>query len=250
MCRIRPDRSDHSADRRIAPVRYPIAASATSGRRLQPAGRPVPLDLRRPTTTSRVSHHEVRASALGRNARDASRSQGGPRGTDRRLCRWGCHLGDDVRGSSRNDTVLVSGNRPRIRFLEQHCRLCAGPQRGRPGSAPRVHASTVSPRCPVSAVAWPSTNGATSRQPWVPGLPQRHPRGLGREWQFVRRNHAGGSSRCIGLERCARVPGEYSIVYWIGSAKKAETRARRVEQFVEMLARGETIHPQGPRPSG
>jgi uncharacterized protein YdeI (YjbR/CyaY-like superfamily) len=41
----------------------------------------------------------------------------------------------------------------------------------------------------------------------------------------------------------------YSIVYRIGSAKKAETRARRVEQFVEMLARGETIHPQGPRPS-
>ena len=39
----------------------------------------------------------------------------------------------------------------------------------------------------------------------------------------------------------------YSIVYRIGSAKKIETRARRVEQFVEMLARGETIHPQGPR---
>ena len=41
----------------------------------------------------------------------------------------------------------------------------------------------------------------------------------------------------------------YSIVYRIESAKKVETRARRVEQFVEMLARGETIHPQGPRPS-
>jgi uncharacterized protein YdeI (YjbR/CyaY-like superfamily) len=41
----------------------------------------------------------------------------------------------------------------------------------------------------------------------------------------------------------------YSIVYRIGSAKKVETRATRVEQFVEMLARGETIHPQGPRPS-
>jgi uncharacterized protein YdeI (YjbR/CyaY-like superfamily) len=39
----------------------------------------------------------------------------------------------------------------------------------------------------------------------------------------------------------------YSILYRIGSAKKAETRARRIEQFVEMLARGETIHPQGPR---
>ena len=40
----------------------------------------------------------------------------------------------------------------------------------------------------------------------------------------------------------------YAILYRIGSAKKVETRVRRIEQFVEMLARGETIHPQGPRP--
>jgi uncharacterized protein YdeI (YjbR/CyaY-like superfamily) len=39
----------------------------------------------------------------------------------------------------------------------------------------------------------------------------------------------------------------YSILYRIESAKKIETRARRIEQFVEMLARGETIHPQGSR---
>ena len=39
----------------------------------------------------------------------------------------------------------------------------------------------------------------------------------------------------------------YAILYRIGNAKKIETRARRVEQFVEMLARGETVHPQGPR---
>jgi uncharacterized protein YdeI (YjbR/CyaY-like superfamily) len=39
----------------------------------------------------------------------------------------------------------------------------------------------------------------------------------------------------------------YSILHRIGSAKKSETRARRIEQFVQMLARGETIHPQGPR---
>ena len=37
----------------------------------------------------------------------------------------------------------------------------------------------------------------------------------------------------------------YAILYRIGNAKKAETRVRRIEQFVEMLARGETIHPQG-----
>lgn len=39
----------------------------------------------------------------------------------------------------------------------------------------------------------------------------------------------------------------YSILYRIGSAKRVETRAKRIEEFVEMLARGETIHPQGPR---
>ena len=36
----------------------------------------------------------------------------------------------------------------------------------------------------------------------------------------------------------------YSVLYRIESAKRAETRARRIDQFVEMLARGETIHPQ------
>ena len=41
----------------------------------------------------------------------------------------------------------------------------------------------------------------------------------------------------------------YAVLYRIGSAKKPETRARRISQFVEMLARGETIHPQGPRSS-
>ena len=38
----------------------------------------------------------------------------------------------------------------------------------------------------------------------------------------------------------------YAILYRIGNAKKPETRSRRVSQFVEMLARSETIHPQTP----
>ncbi len=36
----------------------------------------------------------------------------------------------------------------------------------------------------------------------------------------------------------------YAVLYRIGTAKRAETRARRIAQFVEMLARGETIYPQ------
>jgi uncharacterized protein YdeI (YjbR/CyaY-like superfamily) len=41
----------------------------------------------------------------------------------------------------------------------------------------------------------------------------------------------------------------YSILYRIESAKRNETRARRIDEFVDMLARGETLHPQGPRPA-
>ncbi len=36
----------------------------------------------------------------------------------------------------------------------------------------------------------------------------------------------------------------YSILYRVETAKKPETRARRIAEFVTMLARGETIHPQ------
>jgi uncharacterized protein YdeI (YjbR/CyaY-like superfamily) len=36
----------------------------------------------------------------------------------------------------------------------------------------------------------------------------------------------------------------YAVLYRIAGAKRADTRARRIEQFVAMLARGETIHPQ------
>jgi len=34
----------------------------------------------------------------------------------------------------------------------------------------------------------------------------------------------------------------YAILYRIGAVKKPETRARQIAQFVDMLARGETIH--------
>jgi uncharacterized protein YdeI (YjbR/CyaY-like superfamily) len=41
----------------------------------------------------------------------------------------------------------------------------------------------------------------------------------------------------------------YAILYRIKDAKRPETRERRIERFVSMLARGETIHPQR-RPAG
>jgi uncharacterized protein YdeI (YjbR/CyaY-like superfamily) len=36
----------------------------------------------------------------------------------------------------------------------------------------------------------------------------------------------------------------YAILYRLATAKRADTRTRRIAQFVSMLERGETIHPQ------
>lgn len=36
----------------------------------------------------------------------------------------------------------------------------------------------------------------------------------------------------------------YAVLYRIDSTKRVETRARRIAQFVAMLARGETVYPQ------
>ena len=36
----------------------------------------------------------------------------------------------------------------------------------------------------------------------------------------------------------------YAILYRIHSARRADTRARRIEQFIAMLVRRETVHPQ------
>jgi uncharacterized protein YdeI (YjbR/CyaY-like superfamily) len=40
----------------------------------------------------------------------------------------------------------------------------------------------------------------------------------------------------------------YAVLYRIENAKRADMRARRIDEFVAMLARGETIHPQRRHP--
>ena len=40
----------------------------------------------------------------------------------------------------------------------------------------------------------------------------------------------------------------FAVLWRVDQAKRADTRARRVAQYVDMLARGETPHPQGRRP--
>jgi len=36
----------------------------------------------------------------------------------------------------------------------------------------------------------------------------------------------------------------YAVIFRIESLRRADSRARRIEQYVQMLARGETLHPQ------
>jgi uncharacterized protein YdeI (YjbR/CyaY-like superfamily) len=50
------------------------------------------------------------------------------------------------------------------------------------------------------------------------------------------------------FERLSR-KNRYAILYRIATAKRADTRARRIRQFVTMLARGETLYPQRRRTS-
>jgi uncharacterized protein YdeI (YjbR/CyaY-like superfamily) len=42
----------------------------------------------------------------------------------------------------------------------------------------------------------------------------------------------------------------YAVLYRINSAKQPHTRARRIQEFVGMLSRGETVHPQRRRLEG
>jgi uncharacterized protein YdeI (YjbR/CyaY-like superfamily) len=41
----------------------------------------------------------------------------------------------------------------------------------------------------------------------------------------------------------------YALIYRLGSVKRPETRERKIGEFVAMLARHETIHPQTARPA-
>jgi uncharacterized protein YdeI (YjbR/CyaY-like superfamily) len=54
---------------------------------------------------------------------------------------------------------------------------------------------------------------------------------------------AGEPRAQAGFDRLSR-QHRYALLYRIHDAKRADTRARRIEQFVAMLAAGETPHPQ------
>ena len=57
-----------------------------------------------------------------------------------------------------------------------------------------------------------------------------------------------GNAAADQMFRSLNGANRYAVLYRIETAKRADTRARRIDQFVAMLARGETIHPQPPSP--
>ena len=52
-----------------------------------------------------------------------------------------------------------------------------------------------------------------------------------------------GNARATAFFATLNGQNRYAVLFRIQTAKKAETRARRIQQFVEMLARGEKIYP-------
>ena len=57
---------------------------------------------------------------------------------------------------------------------------------------------------------------------------------------------AANSKARAMFETLSRV-NRYAVLYRITTAKRPETRAKRIVTFVAMLARGETVYPQKPR---
>jgi uncharacterized protein YdeI (YjbR/CyaY-like superfamily) len=53
-----------------------------------------------------------------------------------------------------------------------------------------------------------------------------------------------GQPRAQAMFEILSSQNRYAILFRIHGAKRADTRARRIAQFVDMLVRGETIHPQ------
>jgi uncharacterized protein YdeI (YjbR/CyaY-like superfamily) len=52
--------------------------------------------------------------------------------------------------------------------------------------------------------------------------------------------------RALAMFETLNSQNRYALLYRLQTIKRADTRTRRVHQYVEMLARGETIYPQRP----
>jgi uncharacterized protein YdeI (YjbR/CyaY-like superfamily) len=66
-------------------------------------------------------------------------------------------------------------------------------------------------------------------------------------------NAMAADPRALAMFEVLNSQNRYAILHRLAGAKRPDTRARRVQQYVAMLARGETIYPQrlaGEGPSG
>lgn len=96
---------------------------------------------------------------------------------------------------------------------------------------------------------------------WIDGQRRSRDERIGRATADGRWDNAYGGSSTQEIptdlaEALAAVPqaqalfdiltsaNRFAVVHRVNSAKRAETRAKRIAQFVEQLARGETIYPQ------
>ena len=75
---------------------------------------------------------------------------------------------------------------------------------------------------------------------WEAAYPSQGKAAVPEDFEAALKSHEAAKRFFETLDRGNR----YSIIYRVNTAKRPETRVRRIAQFVEMLARGETIRPQ------
>ena len=124
------------------------------------------------------------------------------------------HLPPALHPPARAQPVVGAQRRPRRAAARRRPDATGGPGRGR--SAPRPTAAGRPPirvrrrsRCPT-----------TSPRRWPP------------------------TPRAQANFELLSSQNRYAVLYRIHSAKRSDTRARRIDEYVAMLARGETLHPQ------
>jgi uncharacterized protein YdeI (YjbR/CyaY-like superfamily) len=142
--------------------------------------------------------------------------------------------------------------------------LCVGWIDGQTRRGDTTYRQRYTPRRPRSA--WAKTNVERAERLIAEG--RMHPAGLEQvelakadgRWQAA---YAGPASielpDDLAAALAARPPAQamfdilssqnrYAVLLRLSQAKRPETRARRLQQYVDMLARGETIYPQRRQP--
>ncbi len=75
---------------------------------------------------------------------------------------------------------------------------------------------------------------------WDAAYPSQGKAEVPSDLQAALANNAKAARFFETLDRANR----YAMIYRVNDAKRPETRRKRIAQYVDMLARGETIHPQ------